>query len=474
MKKKNTEKKLKILLVWPPKNDYDIPEAPPLGLLYLAAVLRKKHDIWLVDFNALKYSWKDVETRLKKEKPDLLGIGATTVTYDAMIRIAKLARKIIPDTKIMIGGPQVSAYAKKAKEDTSADYVLVGESEQSVWEIIDYYNKGETGKIIKGKRIEDLDKIPFPAIDLLEPALTYYQGNLPRYAYPETMMLWSRGCPFSCFFCSDVIYHGQKPRFRSPENIVAEIKRLKDLGFKSIFVYDDDLVGINKQQFEWLESVCKLIIKEKLNDIVYKCQGRASRFVQLSTLQLMKKAGFRVIMWGCESGSDRVLKNLRKGTTKEDIKRTIALCKKARLDAWMFLIIGNYTETKEDAEMTLQMVKDVKPTHVQVTYCTPYPSEYEKFAIKNNLIIQQDRSKWDTNEPVVKPDSMSLEDAKYYHDKIIDITNKTARKEKSKKKLIEKIESYKLGRYARRTAFYYKNYGIKITLKKILQKIRGK
>jgi radical SAM superfamily enzyme YgiQ (UPF0313 family) len=409
----------KVLLAWPPRFAYDIPEGPPLGLLYIAAVLRQRHDVWVLDFEALKYTWDQIEQRLRDEDPDILGLSCSTLTFESMTKLIGLARRALPRVRIMIGGPEVTAYPERSLAATGADCAVVGEAEAVIEQVVRDLAEDRTPGIVRGQSLEDLDAIPLPAIDLLEPNLTVYLGNMPRHRSPESMMLWSRGCPFNCFFCSDSVFGRKKPRYRSPQNIVAEIRRLAALGIREIFVYDDDLLGVTEEHTGWLRNVCNLIIAEKLDTILYKCQGRCSRNVNLDTLKLMKKAGFKCIMWGCESGSDRVLRSIRKGTTVSQITSTIKLCKKAGIEAWMFLMVGNYTETAADAEKTLGMVKRCKPDHVQVTYATPYPSDFEKYCIQHDLITEPDRTKWDTNMPVIRPDSMTLREMIAYRDKIV-------------------------------------------------------
>jgi anaerobic magnesium-protoporphyrin IX monomethyl ester cyclase len=458
----------KILLAWPPRFACDIPEGPPLGLLYIAGILRQKHDVWVLDFEALKYNWGQIEQRLKDENPDILGLSCTTLTYENMKRLISLARRAIPDAKVMIGGPHVTSYPLRSLEYTGAECAVTGEAELVIEQVVDELIKNNKPGVVTGKRPEDLDSIPLPSIDLLEPNLTTYLGNMPRHISPESMMLWSRGCPFNCFFCSDSVYGHTKPRYRSPENIITEIKRLDRLGIKEIFVYDDDLVGVTKQHTKWLESVCNLIICERLNRINYKCQGRCSDNVTIDTLELMKKAGFKCIMWGCESGSDKVLRNIRKGITVNHIVSTIKLCKNANIEAWMFLMVGNYTETSQDAEKTINMVKRCKPDHVQVTYATPYPSDFENFCIKNNLIIEPDRSKWDTNIPVINPDSMSVDDMIKYRKKIVNAY--------TRKQLFD-IQSYfgrdkYVFRKWRRFRYLWQQYGLGYAIRKALKKIQ--
>ncbi|MFH0860561.1 MAG: radical SAM protein [Candidatus Altiarchaeota archaeon] len=409
---------MKVLLINPPTTNDQVPENPPLGLLYLAASIRDQHDVWVVDLDALKYDDMQIQRRLVKEAPDIIGITATTFSYNSMRRLCELSRKVLPRTEIVIGGPHVSSCPEKSLEETGADHVIVGEGELSFKKMLDD-PKDENRKIIKGLRVEELSCLPLPARDLLEPDITYYNGNIPRHVKPETVMMWSRGCPHNCLFCSNTIYMRQKTRFRPPEDIISEIKILSEFGINEIFVYDDELVGMSENQNRWLQKVCNLIISEGLNDIFFKCQGRCSRHVDLETLAIMKKAGFKTIMWGCESGSDKVLNVIRKGTKVLDIEHTIRTCKKSGIEAWMFLMIGNYKETLDDAEKTVRLVRKLSPDFIQVTYATPYPSDFEKICIEKDLIIEPDRSKWNTNVPVAKSEHMRVEEMEQIRNKLL-------------------------------------------------------
>lgn len=450
---------MKILLVNPSTRNEHVPENPPLGLLYLASALRERHDVWVLDFDALKYSWEQIENRLKKERPDVIGITCTTYSYHSLVKICRIAQNILPETKIAIGGPQITAKPEISLRETRADFAVVGEGEVAIQEILNNLNSED--RIVFGERVTNLNKIPFPARDLLEPDITSYLGNAPRHTNPETVMLWSRGCPHDCLFCSDTVFKKQRPRFRSAENIVEEIKELSKLGIKEIFVYDDELAGMTREQGRWLKEVCSLIIKENLNNIIFKCQGRCASFINLETLELMKKAGFRTIMWGCESGSNKVLQVIRKGVRVKDIEKAMKLCKKAGIEAWMFLMIGNYKEEPGDANKTVRLARRCKPDYIQVTYATPYPSDFEKICIEKNFIIEPDTSKWNTNSPVIKTEHMNEREMEYYRNKILN------RPQRRIEQILQKAMSGRYSKYKRLIYKTYQNYGALAALKEV-------
>lgn len=462
---------MKILLLNPPTRNYHVPENPMLGLLYLASAVRDKHDTWILDLDALKYTDNQMAKRIAKEKPDMIGITCTTYSYSALVKICEIARREAPDAKIVIGGPHVTARPKSSLEESKADYAIIGEGEISFSELADAIERGEEAeeRIIVGKKTDDLDELAAPSRDLLEPAITDYIGNAPRHSSPETVTLWSRGCPHNCLFCSNPIYKGQKTRFRSPENIVSELKYLQTLGIREIFVYDDELIGMSPAQNDWMKRICELIEQERI-EMSFKCQARCSPFISKETLETMRKAGFRTIMWGCESGSENVLRAIRKGTTTDMIKASITKCKEAGIEAWMFLMIGNPTETVKDAKMTLEMVRECKPDFVQVTYATPFAGEFYDNCASEDLIIEKDPSKWNTNSPVIRSKTMTVAEMEQMRGEIQDYN---ARKGKMDK-LITKLLSKKIPFKDPLSAVYrsYKERGAKETAGRILATLK--
>jgi anaerobic magnesium-protoporphyrin IX monomethyl ester cyclase len=162
--------------------------------------------------------------------------------------------------------------------------------------------------------------------------------------------MWSRGCPYDCYFCGDTVFNKQRKRWRPVENIRAELADLQRLyGVRSVFVYDDEMVGV-KMQDGWLTALADAIGPLGLT---YKTQGRCSeRWVTDEVCQDLYRSGCRVVMWGCESFSPKVLKRIGKGTTIADNWHTLRAAKRAGLKNWVFSMVGQLEETDEDCAMT--------------------------------------------------------------------------------------------------------------------------
>lgn len=250
--------------------------------------------------------------------------------------------------RILLGGPAVTA-EPEAFADV-ADAYCIGEGEEVILDMLQ-----DNGRF--SPLWWSIDRIPIPDLDSCEPTDSYYVGNEPRFEHPEGISIWVRGCPHQCLFCSHPIFGGYKPRYMSPERVREEMAYLKKRGCRHVFVYADELVGSSLRQDSWLREVCHSIAPLKLT---YKTQGRCHPKLTLETLQAMKESGFRAVMWGIESLSDKVLTLVHKGITAADAFRTLELSHKAGLKNWGFFMVAGIGETEADFNLTLKGVKEMR------------------------------------------------------------------------------------------------------------------
>jgi len=355
---------------------------PPLGLPIIAAVLeRAGHSAEVWDLEALRISPRELAQAFGSQKdnwPDAVGFTVTTQNRRGARESVEALRGIGYDRPILVGGPGVALnYVSCAKWGTIA---VVGECEGNV------INCFESAAAIQASQTKSIDftvllgesmpieDIPSPLWTKHHPRPREYGGNAPKIGHPEGISMWSRGCPHQCVFCSNPLFKTQRIRYRPPRNVYEDMAELKRLGVRSVFVYDDELVGTNRRQSEWLKEVCALIAPLGLT---WKCQGRCNRRMTSDVLQAMYDAGCRAIMWGVESFSDKVLKAIKKGTTEEDIWHTLRLAREADIGNWIFLMVANYQETVADLRHTEQQMKKAREEGLaqwrQVTVCTPEP-----------------------------------------------------------------------------------------------------
>lgn len=438
-------------------------ETPPLGILYLAAYLEKNgyKDIRVVDADAAMLAWEQLETLIKKEKPDILGITSPSFMMPALWRTAEIARKNLPNCTILAGGygPTKEPEKTLTEANKAIDFVVMGEGEITLIELVKRLESGEKRfNDIKGlafrsfechpevaKDLEeseakqcdssqaqhdititeprgyimDLDSIPFPAYHLLTPHFSKYPGipfHEKEVERPTATMFASRGCPHRCTFCS---LGAKVYRSRSPKNVVDEIQMYRDqFGVKGVQIYDDEFMGLSPQQNKWIEEICDEIIKRGLHkEMSFIIQARCSKFISLDTLKKMKQANFVWIWWGVESGSQKILDLIKKDILIEDIYRVFGLAKQAGIKSLMFIMVGFPGEAPKDIKLSSDLIRKIKPDRINVHIVSPYPgAEMHKYFVEHNLFETDEYYKSDSlTNAMHHTEEMTAEEIKKYY-----------------------------------------------------------
>ncbi|RLI05488.1 B12-binding domain-containing radical SAM protein [Candidatus Bathyarchaeota archaeon] len=415
---------MKVLLVQPPLT----PEielystagivAPPLGLAYLAAVLEKYgYPVEILDAPALEVTFKDLAVELKRRKPDLVGITATTATISNALQTAKVTKEVLPESIVMMGGAHITfTHETLMKENPFVDVGCIGEGEYTLLEFVKTVeNEGnlknvkgiifrKDGKILKTEPrplIENLDDLPFPARHLLP---------MNRYkAFRKKMILGtiltSRGCPFNCIFCSSSLLFGKKFRARSPKNVVDEIEQFQET-YKTRYVeFVDDTFTFDKKR---AEAICKEILDRKL-DTQWVCSCRVD-LINKELMKTLKKAGCIMIYFGVESGVQRVLNILKKGIKIEQAVRVMKWAREVGLETVASFVLGTPGETWEDALQTIKFAKKLDPDYVQFSIATPFPgTELYEIADREGLLLTRDWSQYTVLKPVMRTKELTVE-----------------------------------------------------------------
>lgn len=357
--------------------------APPLGMLSLAAVLEKEgHSVQFFDIDPDFY---DVTDKIDEFNPDLIGIGFLTNTCQKSLKLIKALKSRLPDKKYFGGGVHATTNPKEILENFGMDFVFSGEGENTLREVckrleesrdlkgikgISYFENNEFISNGKGEPVENLDELPFPARHLVDFERLYltYPGVIRGKWCKSTTMMTSRGCPYSCIYCGSHITNSRRVRRRSVGSVISEIKLLvRNYGIEGIY-FVDDIFALNH---EWTLEFCRKIKEEKIK-IIWACQGRVDTISE-KVLWEMKKAGCVQMDFGVESGSDRILKILKKGANSAQTRRTFALTRKVGIRSLATFIVNNPYETKEDLELTFKLAKDIKPDFTTVFFSTPFP-----------------------------------------------------------------------------------------------------
>jgi anaerobic magnesium-protoporphyrin IX monomethyl ester cyclase len=367
---------LKILLIQPPPRKITREDivVPPLGISYLAAVSEKNgHNVSVIDAFAEGLDISSLEERVKKIAPDLIGMTGMTPVIDNALRTVKICRKYAK--YIVIGGPHVSVAGKRIFEQfPDIDYAIQGEGEINFLSLLNAIEKNTDINDISGlitkefenppaQFIHDLDSLPFPARHLLP-------NDKYKYIFSRgkvTTMFTSRGCPYHCIFCDKAVF-GSRWRGRSASNVVDEIEQIvRDFEIKSIVFYDD-LFTLKKER---VKEICKGILERGLQ-IEWKCEGRVN-LADEETLKWMKEAGCSMIAYGVESGNQKGLDYLNKGTNRDQIRRAFELTRNARIKPMAYFILGIPVETYDDELGTIEFAKELRPAYAQFSVLSPTP-----------------------------------------------------------------------------------------------------
>ena len=362
--------------------------APPLGLGYLAGYLRSYgHKVELFDCAAKEITTEKLVEALKKGKPNLIGITVFTMFYPEARETIREVKKIT-SVPVVIGGPHVSALPRFSLEDTEADFAVVGEGEKTLLELVTMIEKEKreftavkglvfktkTGKIIENKRrplIKNLDSLPLPAWDLIEPQKYPPAPHGAFYKrFPIAPIITTRGCPYNCSFCASKITWEQKLRFRSPQAVVDEIELLvKKFGVKEFHFEDDNFTASREHAM----AVCQEIIKRNL-DIVWACPNgvRIDRLDE-ELLKTMKKSGCYLLAFGIESSSQEILDRANKDLDLKLTPKVLKMVKKVGIQTWGFFIIGLPGETRKTIQETISFAKKLPLDRAQFCKFTPLP-----------------------------------------------------------------------------------------------------
>ena len=358
---------------------------PPLGTLYAASWLRQ-HGYEVALFDAmLAESEEEWDIALEEHKPQYAIIYEDNFNYLSkmcLLRMRAAAFKMIEMAKsrgciVILCGADVTDHHKEYLE-RGADYCIIGEGEETLLELLHQRSTGKEAENIIGiaspntlhatrrPDIMNLDKLPFPAWDLVD-VEKYRSIWTKHHGYFSMNMVTTRGCPYHCNWCAKPIW-GQRYNSRSPENVVAEMKWLKENFAPEHIWFADDILGLKPN---WLEKFAALL-QEAESVIPFKCLQRAD-LVNEKTAAALAKAGCRTVWIGAESGSQKILDAMEKGDTVEDIYNAARLLHAHGIEVGFFLQFGYPGETWEDVQQTLKMVRECAPDDIGISVSYPLP-----------------------------------------------------------------------------------------------------
>lgn len=352
---------------------------PSLGIMYLASTLREAgFPVEILDANAENLTEDEFYRRVQASRAHVVGFTTMTAGWPATVRGTRIAREALPHALIAVGGPQLSIYPDLCISFDSIDVGVVGDGEETFLEIMQALEGGSplddiAGTVLKVDGVvkknperrwyRDIDRYPFPAVDLLD--WRYYRALTVQN--PFYTMITTRGCPYKCRFCSQV-YAGNTIRYRSPENVVDEIELyVRKYGAREI-VFFDETFTLKKSR---IMKICELMRERKLR-IPFDMRTRVDALDEEMILALRSVGGKR-IHFGIESGSQTILDRMRKDITVEQIRKTVALAKKHGFSTRGYFMIGYLGETPETFQETLDLARELDLDWASFSITTPLP-----------------------------------------------------------------------------------------------------
>lgn len=383
---------MKILLVRPHSN---VPSAaPPLGLLYLSSYLREhsNHQISICDARFKEYDFDTIESAIRDEKPDLLGITSFSLESKEAHEIARRSKKVKRDVPVIVGGPYATSDYTQALEDPNIDIAVIGEAEKTFHQLVTALDRGgewtqirelayrNNGTILKSEMrefVENLDELPYPAWDLIN--LEEYfnrRGTRKRTSFNQHQMkrrvlslFTTRGCPYRCTYCHNLF--GKKLRKRSVENVIGELKLMKErYDVEEVEIIDD----IFNLDLDRAKQIFRRIIEERLDLKFSFPNGLRTDRLDEELLDLFRQGGAYRLVFAIESGTPRVQKLIKKNLDLEKAQRNIALAARRGFSMGGFFMMGFLDESEEEVWNTINFALDSKLHTAAFFIVTPFPN----------------------------------------------------------------------------------------------------
>ncbi len=388
---------------------------PQVSLAQMAAILSPTHKVKIIDANAERIGWKEFAELLDQYKPYYYMTQVTAPTLENDMYGCFLAKA--RGAKTIAFGTHVTPIPRETLISYPAlDFVLIGEPDLTIRDLLDHLERkvdqrspeiqkmfdkdphyelafSEDGKVDLGKIkglgwrrngeivlnmprpfIADLDDLPIPMHEDL-PLMKY---RMPLIKGPFTFIVTSRGCPAGCTYCIKHVSYQYGLRIRSPKLLMEEMWKLKKLGINNIHMYAD-LFTVHRDQ---VMELCQRMIDEEIN-IKWTCNSRVD-FVDEEMLNLMAKAGNRLISWGIESGNEQILRHARKGAYPDKVERALRWAKNAGIMNWGYFIIGLPGETEETIRQTIDFAKKLPLDIALFHVAAPYPGTPFFFEVVKN------------------------------------------------------------------------------------------
>ncbi len=368
---------------------------PPITLATLAAIAQSKSEVKLIDGNVEPTTLQELLHRIEIFDPDLIVVNTGFPSIDNDMAVAQKIKQTFPDIKLLAFGVYFTLLEKEALDlHPYLDFGIAGEPEETFEALLNFLSEDKwdyhliqglmyrdfTGVHVNLPRpfIQDLDQLPFPDRGLLKNE----RYRLPHNNHTYTLINIARGCPYPCTYCIVNPYYGRKVRKHSVDYVIREMKECMDRYGVQEFLFWDEVFTLDR---DFALAICEAMMKNNLSTR-WAATTRVGLLDEV-LLGAMKKAGCYLLGLGVESASQEILNNVKKKQTVEEIKRAVALCKKAGIQTMGHFIFGLPGETEETAENTIRFMKRLGLDYMQSYCAVPYPkTEFGELAKEKGWI----------------------------------------------------------------------------------------
>ena len=410
--------------------------------------------------------WKEVKNSIEDYNPSVVGISAKTQNFVSASMVAKIAKEINPDIKVIVGGVHPTMNGSKVLNCEDIDLLSISEGENTIVALLHALEKNTALNSVNGIVFKDGDKIIntkpqsyVENLDSLDFPLTHAQKVLKDFdKYPKEAFSYifaSRGCPYACTFCESKSMWTRKVRYRSPENVVAELKQMYEFGIKKVN-FDDDTFGVSKKNIKAIND----LMHDKLSNMTYTCETVVQLAKDENVVKDMKRGGCTAAFVGIESGNNEMLKKIKKTQTTEECIQAVKNLRKHGIESHAFIIVGFPDETEETFKQTMDFIPKLKPDGVIFSIFTPYPGSDIYNECKDKGIIEGE-----------------FDLVLYNHQSPLNCFTKNIPKERFyelRKKAFEFVDNYNKKAKFRRGIASLSNLGLKATWKRVYRHFYSK
>lgn len=382
------------------------PAYPHYGVLYVCAMLEKHHhDVEFIDMDIEGIGKADLLDHIAQSNPRIVGLSCVTPMAQDGFDIASAIKNRFSGIYIIMGGVHATIDPENSIAKSGIDAVCIGEGEHTMSELVNTLENNGDLETVKGiyfkknghvyrnppREVEmDLDCLPSPAFHLLKDPKKYAPPD--AHALPAFPLITSRGCPGRCTYCCTKQILGRRFRMRSAKNIIEELDLLVDrFGAKEVHFLDDNL-ATNKP---WLLDLCRALKKRDYPLTFETSNGIRADSVDEEIFKALREIGINSVGFGVESGNEDILKEIKKGITKEQVRKAMKLAKDLGFATWGFFMIGFYGDTAKTVQETIDFSIELDPDFAKYFILKPYPgSEVFEQLHKEGLIDSFDYSRY--------------------------------------------------------------------------------